>query len=173
MENKSNSKKGNVFQILLCIAVVGLIVTVIIQGYHIKSLDKTNNDVLSVENGSVELKTEVDATEEKQPVTLKKQEKDKALIPELKTVAVEKQTNENIDDIPRSRQAGQLLEKLAAEEAEKTGISVDKLMKFYKDTRRTDTLLEEKLIEFLKSNNKAVEVYPEKKLKEKEKSDEK
>lgn len=65
------------------------------------------------------------------------------------------------------------LEKLAAEEAEKTGISTDKLMKFYKDTKRSETLLEDKLIEFLKTNNTAKEIDAEKRVKEKKgKSDE-
>ena len=75
------------------------------------------------------------------------------------------------------------LGKLAAEEAEKTGIAVEKLINFYKESKRSETLLEEKVIEFLKENNKAKEVDPEKKPKaskkkpkkakeQKEKSDE-
>lgn len=61
------------------------------------------------------------------------------------------------------------LEKLAAEEAEKTGISVDKLVKYYKDSGRKESMVEEKVIEFLKENNKVKEVDPEKMEKTKDK----
>lgn len=57
------------------------------------------------------------------------------------------------------------LEKLAEEEAKTTGISKDKLINFYKSSKRDDALLEEKLIKFLKENNKAIEVDPEEKAK--------
>lgn len=50
------------------------------------------------------------------------------------------------------------LETLAQKEAEDTGISVEKLMKYYKDTNRTEALLEEKVIDFLKKNNDIKEV---------------
>ncbi len=50
------------------------------------------------------------------------------------------------------------LKKLAEEEAEKTGISVDKLVKFYKDSGKEATLLEDKVIEFLKANNNIREI---------------
>ncbi len=50
------------------------------------------------------------------------------------------------------------LKKLAEEEAEKTGISVDKLVKYYKDSGKEATLLEDKVIEFLKENNNIKEV---------------
>lgn len=59
------------------------------------------------------------------------------------------------------------LEKLAEEEAEKTGISKEKLVKFYKDSNRTLALLEEKVISFLKENAKIKEVDAEKRAKEK------
>jgi len=59
------------------------------------------------------------------------------------------------------------LEELAKAEAEKTGISVAKLVKYYNDTNRIEVLLEEKVINFLKSNNKIVEVDADKKVKEK------
>jgi len=67
------------------------------------------------------------------------------------------------------------LEKLAEEEAEKTGISVKKLIKFYEDTNRKEVLLEDKVIKFLIDNTKIKEVDPEKaaqqeKLKEDKKS---
>jgi trigger factor len=57
------------------------------------------------------------------------------------------------------------LKKIAEEEAEKTGISVDKLVKFYKDSGKEATILEDKVIEFLKENNTIKEVN----IKEKEK----
>lgn len=59
------------------------------------------------------------------------------------------------------------LEKLAEEEAEKTGISKDKLVKYYKDSNRTLALLEEKVISFLKENAKIKEVDAEERAKEK------
>lgn len=59
------------------------------------------------------------------------------------------------------------LEALANQEAEKTGISAQKLFKYYKDSNRGDVLLEDKVIEFLKKNNKVKEVDAEEKLKEK------
>jgi trigger factor len=45
------------------------------------------------------------------------------------------------------------LKQIAEKEATETGISVDKLLKFYKDTNKEDLMLEEKVIEFLKKNN--------------------
>jgi len=50
------------------------------------------------------------------------------------------------------------LEKLAEEEADKTGISVQKLVKYYKDTNRKESLLEDKVIKFLIENTKVKEV---------------
>jgi len=65
------------------------------------------------------------------------------------------------------------IEKLAKEDSEKTGISVEKLIKYYKDSYRPYMLLEEKVINFLKENTKVKEVDAEKYLKEKrEKEDE-
>jgi len=60
------------------------------------------------------------------------------------------------------------LQNLAQEESEKTGISVDKLVKYYKDTNRTDHLLEDKVIAFLKENAAVKEVDPEAMQKQKE-----
>jgi len=59
------------------------------------------------------------------------------------------------------------LEKLAEEEAEKTGISKEKLVKFYKDSNRNIGLLEEKVINFLKANALIKEIDAEKRAKEK------
>lgn len=50
------------------------------------------------------------------------------------------------------------LETLAIKEAAETGISTDKLLKYYKDTNRAEALLEEKVIDFLKKNNDIKEV---------------
>lgn len=59
------------------------------------------------------------------------------------------------------------IEKIAEKEAEKTGLPVDKLVNFYKESGRKDALLEEKVIEFLKANVKVKEIDPEDKIKEK------
>jgi len=59
------------------------------------------------------------------------------------------------------------LEELAKAEAETNGISVAKLVKYYKDTNRPEMLLEEKVIKFLKDNSSIKEVDAEEKLKEK------
>ncbi|MCF6268864.1 MAG: trigger factor [Melioribacteraceae bacterium] len=61
------------------------------------------------------------------------------------------------------------LEKLAEEEASKTGISVKKLVKYYKDTNRKESLLEDKVIKFLTDNTKIKEVDAEKARKDSEK----
>lgn len=53
------------------------------------------------------------------------------------------------------------LEILAEKEAEQTGIPKEKLVKYYKDTNRDAMLLEEKVINFLKENNKVKEVDPD------------
>jgi trigger factor len=65
------------------------------------------------------------------------------------------------------------LEEMAKKESESTGISVEKLIKYYKDTNRNELLLEEKVIKFLKDSSKFKEVDAEEKIKEnKEKSNE-
>lgn len=53
------------------------------------------------------------------------------------------------------------LEKLAEEEAEKTGISKDKLLGFYKSSGQNDKLLDKKLFDFLKDKNNIKKVDPE------------
>ena len=64
------------------------------------------------------------------------------------------------------------LEKLAEEESEKTGISTKKLLKYYKDTNKKETLLEDKVIKFLIENTKIKEVDPEKEAKKEKKKSE-
>lgn len=59
------------------------------------------------------------------------------------------------------------LEKLAKEESESTGISIDKLIKYYKDTNRSYYILEDKVIKFLKENNRIKEIDSETYIKEK------
>ncbi len=59
------------------------------------------------------------------------------------------------------------LEELAQKESERTGISVQKLVKYFKDSNRSDILLEDKVISFLKEKNKVKEVDAEEKIKEK------
>jgi len=58
------------------------------------------------------------------------------------------------------------LEVLAKAESEKIGIPVEKLVKYYKDSNRTEALLEEKIMNFLKENNTAIETDPNKKVEE-------
>lgn len=59
------------------------------------------------------------------------------------------------------------LEKLAEDEAVKTGISKEKLMKFYKDSNRTIGILEDKVVNLIKENAKIKEIDPETRAKEK------
>ncbi|MCB9250477.1 MAG: trigger factor [Ignavibacteriales bacterium] len=58
------------------------------------------------------------------------------------------------------------LEELAKEEAEKIGIPLDKLVKYYKDSNRGESLVEEKVLKFLKENNTVKEIDPDEKVKE-------
>lgn len=74
---------------------------------------------------------------------------------------------ENLAELENIKVEDSELEELAKEESDKTGISVAKLVKYYKDSNRTKTLLEEKVIKFLKENAKIKEVDAEEKLKEK------
>ena len=52
------------------------------------------------------------------------------------------------------------LEELAKQEAEKTGITVQKLVKYYKDSHKDEVLLEDKVIDFLKKNTTIKELNP-------------
>ncbi len=54
------------------------------------------------------------------------------------------------------------LQKLAEQDAEKTGISVDKLLNYYKSSNYADRFLDKKLMDFLKEKNKINKVAPEK-----------
>lgn len=65
---------------------------------------------------------------------------------------------ENLAEVENIKVEEKELEELAQKESEQTGISVAKLLKYYKDTYRSDMLLEEKVINFLKENAKIVEV---------------
>ncbi len=50
------------------------------------------------------------------------------------------------------------LKELAEKESAEMNISVEKLMKYYQDINRSESLLEEKVIDFLKKNNNIIEV---------------
>jgi len=54
------------------------------------------------------------------------------------------------------------LKKLAERDAEKTGITVDKLLNYYKTSNYSEKIKEEKLLDFLKENNNIKKVDPKK-----------
>jgi FKBP-type peptidyl-prolyl cis-trans isomerase (trigger factor) len=54
------------------------------------------------------------------------------------------------------------LNDLAAKDAEKTGIAVDKLVNYYKTSNITEKLIDKKLFDFLKEKNNIVKVAPDK-----------
>jgi hypothetical protein len=54
------------------------------------------------------------------------------------------------------------LEELAAKDAEKTGLPLDKLINYYKSSNQTERMLDQKLFEFLKEKNDIKRVNPEK-----------
>ncbi len=59
------------------------------------------------------------------------------------------------------------LEEMAKAESERTGIDIEKLVSYFKQSNKTETLIEDKVVEFLKENNNIIEIDPEKKLDEK------
>ncbi|MBA4317356.1 MAG: trigger factor [Flavobacterium sp.] len=71
---------------------------------------------------------------------------------------------ENIAEAENIKVEENELEELAAKEAEKTGISVAKLVKYYKDSNREELLLEDKVVKFLTENNITKEIDAEEKL---------
>ncbi len=80
---------------------------------------------------------------------------------------------ENLSEKEGIKVEDQDIENLAKMEAQDTGISVDKLIKYYKDSNRAESLLEEKVVNFLKENNKVIEVNPEDKKQKEEKTEDK
>ena len=54
------------------------------------------------------------------------------------------------------------LKELAEKDAEKTGIDIEKLMNYYKSSNYSEKLIDKKLFDFLKENNKIIKVDPEK-----------
>jgi trigger factor len=62
------------------------------------------------------------------------------------------------------------LEELAAKDAEKTGLPVDKLKNYYKSSNQVERMLDKKLFDFLKEKNEIKKVNPEK-LSQKQKED--
>jgi FKBP-type peptidyl-prolyl cis-trans isomerase (trigger factor) len=53
------------------------------------------------------------------------------------------------------------LEELAAKDAEKTGLPVDKLINYYKSSNQMERMLDKKLFDFLKEKNEIKKVNPE------------
>ena len=74
---------------------------------------------------------------------------------------------ENLAEAENIKVEDSELEELAKKEAETIGISVAKLVKYYKDSNRSEMLLEEKVIRYLKEQTKIKEVDAEEKIKEK------
>lgn len=68
---------------------------------------------------------------------------------------------ENIAEKENLKVEDSELETLANEESEKIGISAEKLLKYYKDSNRADSMLEEKVLKFLEQNNIIKEVDPD------------
>ncbi|MFO7446461.1 MAG: trigger factor [Ignavibacteriaceae bacterium] len=68
--------------------------------------------------------------------------------------AIQKQENISISD--------EELTELAAKDAEKTGIPVDKLVNYYKSSNYSDRFLDQKLFDFLKDKNNIKRVEPDK-----------
>ena len=54
------------------------------------------------------------------------------------------------------------LTELATKEAEKTGLPVDKLINYYKTSNQNERILDQKLFDFLKTNNTINKVHPDK-----------
>jgi trigger factor len=54
------------------------------------------------------------------------------------------------------------LEELAAKDAEKTGLPVDKLLNYYKTSNQVERMLDKKIFDFLKEKNEINKVNPEK-----------
>lgn len=73
---------------------------------------------------------------------------------------------ESIAETEKIEVTDQDLEEVAKEEAEKVGIPMEKLVKYYKDSNRKESMVEEKVFEFLKANTKIKEVDPDEKAKE-------
>jgi trigger factor len=73
---------------------------------------------------------------------------------------------QNIAEVENIKVEDAELEEAANKESEQTGISVAKLIKYYKDTNRTDFLLEDKVISFLKSKAVIKEIDAAEKAKE-------
>jgi len=61
------------------------------------------------------------------------------------------------------------LEEIAAKDAEKTGLPVDKLINYYKSSNQVEKMLDKKLFDFLKANNEIRKVNPDKLSKKEEK----
>ncbi|MCZ7613234.1 MAG: hypothetical protein M5T52_06785 [Ignavibacteriaceae bacterium] len=53
------------------------------------------------------------------------------------------------------------LEELAAKDAEKTGLSVEKLINYYKSSNQIQRMIDKKLLDFFKEKNEIKKVDPE------------
>jgi trigger factor len=73
---------------------------------------------------------------------------------------------ENIAEKEKIEVTDSDLEAMAKEEAEKVGIPVEKLINYYKDSNRQESMVEEKVLKFLKENNTIKEIDPDVKAKE-------
>jgi len=74
---------------------------------------------------------------------------------------------ENIAEKEKIEVTDSDLEELAKVEAEKVGIPAEKLVNYYKDSNRKESMVEEKVLKFLHDNNTVIEVDPDVKAKEK------
>ncbi|MCF8262017.1 MAG: trigger factor [Melioribacteraceae bacterium] len=78
--------------------------------------------------------------------------------------------SENIARIEKIEVNDDDLRVLAEKDAAQTGLSVEKMLTYYKSSNRSEALLEEKVMDFLKSNNVAVDVDPDEKAKSEKKT---
>ncbi len=76
--------------------------------------------------------------------------------------------SENIARIEDIKVTDDDLKAMAEKDAEKTGISVEKLINYYKESKKGDNLIDEKIMNFLKENNNIKEITAEEKTKQAE-----
>ena len=71
-------------------------------------------------------------------------------------IKTEIQKNENISITDEE------IKLLAEKESEKIGIPVDKMINYYKTSNHSERIIDQKLFDFLKSNNTINKVHPDK-----------
>ncbi len=135
------------------------------QIYHNNLLSKVaENNSFDVPKGYVEniLARLIEAEKEKAKQYGYNDLKDEQLKPELQPraewTAKWQIIQENIARVENIKVEDADLEEIAKKEAESTGISVEKLVKYYKDSHRDAGLIEEKVIKFLEDNNTVKEI---------------